>query len=90
VRFLKENPFNNKTQIKLNLESYLHVHARVCASKSLLGLPNFALYLPDGQVMKFVKLEDCVLSSFRGDNYRFVVLLFCRLFASTKRKDDKL
>jgi hypothetical protein len=31
----------------------------VWASKIFLGLPDFALYLPDGLVVKIVKLEDC-------------------------------
>jgi hypothetical protein len=49
---------SSKTQIKLNFESYLHVHDCVWASKILLGLPDFALYLPDGLVVKIFKLED--------------------------------
>jgi hypothetical protein len=36
----------------------------VWASKILLGLPNFALYLPDVLVVKIVKLEDWVLTFF--------------------------
>jgi hypothetical protein len=61
-RFHKESEISKRKSVqinfKLNLESYLHEHARVCASKCLLGLPNFALYLPKGLVMKFVKLKD--------------------------------
>ena len=41
----------------------------VWASKISLGLPNFALYLPDGLVVKIVKFEDCITSNFNPHKF---------------------
>jgi hypothetical protein len=54
--------------------------------------------LISGLCLSSFRSKFVILSTFRfvvflgrkDDNYRLVVLSFCRLFASTKRKDDKL